>query len=151
MLHDSLIEDERAGIASASSQLMDVINTSTEGMSKKIAERLGFDSSIGAPRDLRQLFSALDFQTKFGDYDIPLQRRGDGIQARHIPFILDFVANRSRKNHIWAYEEPENSLEMAKSFDLAEQFQKEFSERNQVFITTHSPAFYDLNDSAATR
>jgi len=151
LLHDSLIEDERAGISGATAGLMQRINEGTEAMSAKIAEQLGFDSTIGAPRDLRQLFSALDFQTRFGDYEVPLQRRGDGIQVTHIPFILDFIANRSKKNHIWAYEEPENSLEMARSFELAEQFRSVFSTSNQVFLTTHSPAFYDLSGDEVSR
>lgn len=145
MLHDSLIDDEKAGISAASAGLVSRINQSTEDMAHDIAARLGFESSIGMPRDLRQLFTALDFTTKFSEHNIPLKKRGDGIQARHIPFILGFVASQSRKNHIWGYEEPENSLEMGKAFDLADQFQSDFARTNQIFLSTHSPAFYSLS------
>lgn len=116
-------------------------------MSEKINSGLNIESSIQVPEDLRELFSALDFSTKFSGYDIPLQKRGDGIQARHIPFILDFVARHSSKKHIWAYEEPESSLELSKAFELAEEFETDFSKENQIYLTTHSPAFYDLSGS----
>lgn len=144
-LHDALVEDEKAGVNDATAGLMQSINESTEDMSKRIKSELGFTSNIQVPKDLRDLFSALDFSTKFSGYDIPLQKRGDGIQARHIPFILDFIARHSNKHHIWAYEEPENSLELGRSFELAEQFSNDFSTENQIYMTTHSPAFYDLN------
>lgn len=144
MLHDALIDDEKAGISEASSGLVTRINQSTIEMAQDIESRLGFESSIGMPRDLRHLFTALDFTTKFSHHDVPLKKRGDGIQARHIPFILSFVASQSRKNHIWGYEEPENSLEMGRAFDLADQFQSDFAKNNQIFLSTHSPAFYSL-------
>jgi len=143
-LHDALIDDEKAGVRGASDVLVQAINTSTIDMSEKVKEGIGIDSSIQVPEDLRDLFTALDFSTKFSNFNIPLQKRGDGIQARHIPFILDFIARHSKKYHIWAYEEPENSLEMGKAFDLASQFQTDFSKENQIYLTTHSPAFYDL-------
>ena len=144
-LHDSLIEDEKAGVRDASDVLMKAINQSTEDMSERIQTGLGFESQIQVPEDLRDLFRALDFSTIFSGYHVPLQRRGDGIQARHIPFILDFIARHSKRSHIWAYEEPENSLEMSRAFELSEQFKSEFSKDNQIFLTTHSPAFYDLS------
>lgn len=34
---------------------------------------------------------------------------------------------------------------MRKAFELAEKFLKDFSKRNQIFVTTHSPAFYSLD------
>lgn len=145
LLHDALIDDEKAGVRGASNKLMSVINQSTEDMSSRIYSGLGFESTIKVPDDLKELFSALDFSTTFGKYSIPLQLRGDGIQSRHIPFILDFVARHSDKYHIWAYEEPENSLEMSRAFELAKQFADDFSKDNQIYITTHSPAFYDLS------
>ena len=150
-LHDALVEDEKAGVTDATADLMATINHSTEDMSKRIKEGLGFTSNIQVPKDLRDLFSALDFSTKFSGFDIPLQKRGDGIQARHIPFILDFIARHSKRHHIWAYEEPENSLELGRAFELAEQFNSEFSTENQIFITTHSPAFYDLSGNHVTK
>lgn len=150
-LHDSLIEDEKAGVRDASDVLMAKINESTTDMSQRIGTGLGFKSQIQVPEDLRDLFRALDFSTEFSGYQIPLQRRGDGIQGRHIPFILDFIARHSKNFHIWAYEEPENSLEMSGAFDLAKQFVDEFSEENQIYITTHSPAFYDLSGSKVSK
>lgn len=151
LLHDSLIDDEKAGISDSSGVLMKKINESTESMADKIQTALGIQSTIDVPKDLRVLFSALDFTTRHNDFFISLQKRGDGLQTRHIPYILDFVARRSKIHHIWAYEEPENSLEISKAYELAEQFKSEFSVDNQIFITTHSPAFYDISGDKAKR
>ena len=145
LLHDSLIDDERAGVRNASERLIASINDSTVDMADRIREGLGFESSIQVPDNLKELFEALDFSTGFASFTIPLQKRGDGIQARHIPFILDFISRHSRKDHIWAYEEPENSLELSGAFELAAQFDSQFSKRNQIVLSTHSPAFYDLS------
>ncbi len=145
LLHDALLDDEKAGLVGSTESLMAVINDSTEEMSGRILGGVGIKSSIQPPTDLRVLFNALDFSTGYSGHSIPLQKRGDGIQSRHIPFILDFVARHSKAHHIWAYEEPETSLEMGPAFELAAQFNDEFCKENQIFLTTHSPAFYDLS------
>lgn len=145
LLHDALLEDEKAGLIGSTDELMNTLNDSTQDMSEKIMRGVGIESSIQPPTNLRVLFSALDFSTGYGDHSVPLQKRGDGVQSRHIPYILDFIARHTNTHHIWAYEEPETSLELGPAFELAKQFKEEFCEENQIFLTTHSPAFYDLS------
>lgn len=151
MLHDALFDDEKSSLTLSTNDLIRQINESTYDMSLKINDGVGIKSSIQPPTDLRMLFNALDFSTSYNEHSIPLQKRGDGIQSRHIPFILDFIAKHSDKHHIWAYEEPETSLELGAAFHLASQFSNEFSRENQIFITTHSPAFYDLDSPHITK
>ncbi|ELG2041456.1 AAA family ATPase [Vibrio fluvialis] len=145
LLHDALLEDEKAGLITSTDKLMETLNASTQDMSEKIRDGVGIESSIQPPTNLRLLFNALDFSTGYGEHSVPLQKRGDGIQSQHIPYILDFIAKHTNKHHIWAYEEPETSLDLGLAFDLAEQFKEEFCKENQIFLTTHSPAFYDLS------
>ncbi|NTX91232.1 MULTISPECIES: ATP-dependent nuclease [Pseudomonas] len=145
LLHDALLEDEKAGLIDSTIDLMNVLNENTLEMSDQIKRGVGIDSNIQPPTNLRVLFNALDFSTEYSGYNVPLQKRGDGIQSRHIPYILDFIAKHTKTHHIWAYEEPETSLELGPAFDLAKQFSEEFCVENQVFLTTHSPAFYDLS------
>lgn len=151
MVHDCLLNDTKAGLTEASREMTSKINDAVDDMSESIRNQLGFESRIEIPQNFRDIFEALDFSTKFGMFDVPLQKRGDGIQARHIPHILDFIAKQDNRHHIWAYEEPENSLEMSNAFNVAEQFRKSFSKDNQIFITTHSPAFYDLSAENITK
>ena len=48
---------------------------------------------------------------------------------------------------IWSYEEPENNLELASSVQLADQFLSFINSGiSQVFLTTHSPVFYNLHE-----
>lgn len=150
-VYDALLDDVKLGLTSSTSALSVDVEKAVYEMANKIKNNLGFDSTIKVPNDFRSVFESLDFSTKSGGYDVALQHRGDGVQARHIPFILDFIAEKSKKHHIWAYEEPENSLEMAKAFELAEQFHNTFSKDNQIFLTTHSPAFYSLEGGKSSR
>ena len=145
MLTGALITEEKTGLSKAAAEIVDRINESSLSMTENIKKALGLESSIEMPRDIKNIFAALDLTTKLSAHHIPLKKRGDGIQARHIPFLLGFIESRSRKSHIWGYEEPENSLEMGKAFKLAEQFQEIFSNQAQIFLSTHSPAFYGID------
>ncbi|QTN45954.1 AAA family ATPase [Ectopseudomonas mendocina] len=151
LLHDALLEDEKAGLIDSTDELMNTLNESTQDMSEQIKAGVGIVSNIQPPTNLRVLFNALDFSTGYGDHSVPLQKRGDGIQSRHIPYILDFIAKHTNKHHVWAYEEPETSLELGPAFDLAKQFKDEFCRDNQIFLTTHSPAFYDLSGGQVSK
>lgn len=71
---------------------------------------------------------------------------GDGIVMAYLVYFLAFLTKNDRKNYIWGFEEPENSLEYSKIEDLAHQFYDEFSNQAQIFVTTHSPAFINLRE-----
>jgi hypothetical protein len=47
-------------------------------------------------------------------------------------------------NYIWGFEEPENSLEHALATKLAQEIIDVYSGMAQVFLTSHSPAFFGL-------
>ena len=111
------------------------------------------DSTLRLPDDLRSIFERLEISTN----GIPLSRRGDGIKIRHIPMILNFIAEKHdnilnrggvRYTHIWGFEEPENSVEMSACFEMAKQFLDVVAkgDRQQLFLTTHSPIIYAMED-----
>ncbi|MCW2412993.1 MULTISPECIES: ATP-dependent nuclease [unclassified Sphingobium] len=150
-LHDTLLQDESLGLKGSSQALVSDLHKITREMSDSIKSRLKIDSTIEIPESLKDLFRALDFSTKYGRFSIPLNLRGDGIQSRHLPFILDYIASKSSTYHIWGYEEPENSLELSRSFEMSRDFVENFSRDNQIFLTTHSPAFYDISSSNASK
>lgn len=150
-LHDVLLQDESAGLRQSSDALVGDLHGITRQMSADILDRVKIDSKIDLPESLADLFRALNFLTKFGEHEIPLVMRGDGLQSRHLPFILAYIAEKSNKYHIWGYEEPETSLELTKSFEMARDFKEKFATDNQIFLTTHSPAFYDLSGERVTK
>lgn len=121
-------------------------------LTTSISASLGFDTRLALPRDLYHIFERLDFLS--GEKSVSLNNRGDGIKARHIPLILRFMANKRAElqrrggapiSSIWAYEEPENNLEIASAVQLADELH-DLSKAGtaQILLTTHSPAFYDL-------
>lgn len=127
----------------------------TQGLSQQLLNDLDITSVVTTPKDLTDLFRSLDFETtsEAGDsYSLTLQR-GDGVQVRHIAPILSFLADHSAEDfHIWAFEEPENSLELANAIDEAERFRSFGQQQNkQIFLTSHSPAFFSLEQADISR
>ena len=84
-----------------------------------------------------------------------LKQRGDGIKVRHIPVILKYMSEQEKRisipgyvkpDTIWGFEEPENNLEFKYAFEVAEEI-KQYSKDIQIFLTTHSPAFYAIDET----
>lgn len=152
LLHDVLTMNN-VDFTQAVSGFSDLINTATKNLSDRIQDGIGIKSQISFPTNLSSLFADLDFNTELESKDwVLLKQRGDGIQVGHIPYILDFISRQVKgKAFIWLYEEPENSLEMTKAFELAEKFMTDFSGANQIFLTTHSPAFYGLEGAKVSK
>ncbi len=131
----------------------------TQRISEIVKEKLNIDSVLSMPEDQMDIFRELTFGTKdLKKNSILLNHRGDGVKARHIPAILKFIQEQEVKASmksipytiIWGYEEPENGVEMLKCFDLANELLS-YSDEIQLFITTHSPAFYTLSGNSSVR
>ena len=139
----------------------DVLRTYTVQISNEVNFRVGLNSKLSIPDNLSELFRTLVFQTKGeeSDYVIPLDMRGDGIQARHIPIILKYIADEDQKTRnqgsmkvatIWGFEEPENGVELSRAFLMTKDFM-DYSSDIQMFITTHSPAFYTIDNTESSQ
>ncbi|WP_181918735.1 ATP-dependent nuclease [Wenzhouxiangella sediminis] len=127
----------------------------TSDLSSGLRSALKLDSAIAPPADLTDLFRSLDFETKGshgGSYSLTLQR-GDGVQVQHIPAILSFLSDRGKQDfHIWGFEEPENSLELANAISEAQRFLDYARTPNkQIFLTSHSAAFFSLDEKQTKR
>lgn len=151
-LHDSLAETIEEELRTAGDDFIKKIRYNTQSMISGLDQRLKIKSEIRFPRNLQSLFRTLDFATGEGATEISLNNRGDGVKTRHIPVILKFIADQLNiirlrgspsVSMIWGYEEPENNLEMLAGFELAKEF-LDYSASIQLFLTTHSPAFYGL-------
>ncbi|MCF7792505.1 MAG: ATP-binding protein [Candidatus Cloacimonetes bacterium] len=97
--------------------------------------------------DLRDFFENFDIGTGTNK-TLSLKLRGDGIRARFIPQILDFVDSiqNDKKYFLWGFEEPENSSEYRNQKALADILKKDFSRNKQIFVTTHSEEFLSIYD-----
>ena len=141
----------QAAVGDFSGRLQDL----TSEMFNTLPAEVSSSTKIGAPTRLSQLFQTLDFETVAVGETNPkslTRQRGDGIKARHIPELLNFISDKdSFDYHIWGFEEPENSLDfVAAQSEASRLLSIARGERVQVFMTTHSPSFYLLeNDQAA--
>jgi hypothetical protein len=98
--------------------------------------------------NLKEFFESFDIG--IGEQrDISLRLRGDGVQAKFIPEMLNFLDEiQTKKYSIWGFEEPENSAEYKNQQILAGKFKDDFSKRKQIFLTTHSEEFLSMYDDA---
>ena len=115
-------------------------------LSNEFKRLTGIQSSLSLPSSLDSLFKAFEIRTvgSFGDA-VSLDSRGDGMRVRFLPAIMNYIAERSNKQHIWGFEEPENSMEYRRAFELSKSMSAVYSKNAQIFMTTHSPAFIDLH------
>ena len=115
---------------------------------------LSYEPVFQLPANLVDLFRTLQVQTG----DIDLTQRGDGVQAKLIPEILNYISIKeksytsrtvrsdvqSKKYFIWGFEEPENSYEYKNAQLLANRFKDKFAQNAQIFVTTHSFNFLSI-------
>lgn len=133
-----------------------ILGQSVEDLEKRInliSERLFASTKFLASEfkirnNLREFFESFDIGT--GEQkDISLRLRGDGVQAKFIPEMLDFLDDiQTKKYSIWGFEEPENSAEYRNQQILAKKLKTDFSDRKQIFLTTHSEEFLSMYDGA---
>lgn len=149
-IHDMLDATVREEIRSAADDFTVEIRRHTQRILSDLEQKIGIKSDLELPTDLKRLFTDLEFRSSVGENRVALNQRGDGVKVRHIPIILNWLAEQA--NHlsapgkprvvtIWGYEEPENNLEIRRCFELTEYF-LENSKKIQTLLTTHSPVFY---------
>lgn len=128
-------------INKAISSLEEQINTNSNSLLKSI-NFLESEFKIGT--NLQEFFNGFDIGTGINK-NISFKSRGDGIQAKYIPEMLEFLSTISpQKYYIWGYEEPENSAEYSNQKILSESLIEQFSKTKQIFLTTHSEQFLSL-------
>jgi AAA15 family ATPase/GTPase len=152
-LHDLLSTSYSEQFQKNTLALIQSIQNITEEITTELNDKILIQNRISLPNDLKAFFSALDFSIEINGQKFNLKSRGDGIKVRHIPIVLKFMSDKAKLykkgsldiKTIWAFEEPENNLEMTHAFAMAKSF-LDYSEKIDIFITTHSPAFYSLKD-----
>jgi hypothetical protein len=141
------IDKEIADKSSLKQSIEELENQINKFSGELFASAKFLDSEFKIGNNLKEFFESFDIGT--GEQkEISLRLRGDGIQAKFIPEMLDFLDSiqESKKSFIWGFEEPENSGEYINQQLLAEKFKTTFSNQKQIFITTHSEEFLSMYD-----
>lgn len=159
-LYASIAKEVDSGLAKKTKEYSEHIKQYTNRISRQLHDQFGVRSALEYPKDQSAIFKELQFVTDIQHgRRVALVHRGDGIQAVHIPAILRFIAEKDNEglasnsilcSTFWGYEEPENGLEMMRCYDVAHKMY-EASSQIQMFITSHSPAFFSLGDSKGAR
>lgn len=151
-LYESISFEENAELKQKTLDYSEALKIYFSRISQIVKKNIGIDSVLEMPQNQKDIFKELIFNTSIdGKSSVALSYRGDGIKSRHIPAILKFIQEQESKmgknslpyTVIWGYEEPENGIELLKSYELAKEIYG-YSKNIQMFITTHSPAFYSL-------
>ncbi len=123
----------------------DAVQEIVESLQDDFQNATGIQNFVQIPNTLNYTNGLLQVNTLIKDGTISIDKRGDGIRTHFIPKILNYVALNSKKIFIWGFEEPENSYEYRRCLQVAEEFDKEYCKQSQIFITSHSPAFFIMD------
>jgi len=165
-LQEILETDKTQKYKKSFKELTQQLKQYTKNIEDDFKQFMNVETSIEAPQEIQDILAGIkinlkqNYQVKiktnkkdnFGNIkynyenpNISIDSSGDGIMMSYIPHYLNYFSRKLKnKNFIWGFEEPENSLEYSKVQDLALKFLNEFAKRNQIFLTTHSPAFINL-------
>ena len=152
----SMTQTANSALKDLNEQYSNQLQALTVGLTQQLRSVLKMDSAIQMPSNLSTLFRDLTFSTSDQNVgDISLEHRGDGIKARHIPSIHQFIQKNTEEarpkksisgSYIWGFEEPENGVEYLSCFEMAQEFLL-YAKSCQILTTTHSPAFYTLKSN----
>lgn len=151
-LYTTLATTVAPKITSASAAFLADLRKEVAKIESDSERLLHLKTEFALPGDLGEFFEVLDFRSADDVSMTALQNRGDGVQGRHVPLILKFIADQRKKNSakgkppsetIWGFEEPENNLELVKQIEVANEL-KGYSSSIQIILSTHSPAFYGV-------
>ena len=139
-----LVSSPDSDLVDTAKNLAEHIENQVGGLKNDFHLATGLATAIEPPGTPAALFRSFFVSTDTDDGTIPLNFRGDGLQARYIASVLGYIAAHSSDFFIWGYEEPEIALEYAHSTRLAHDFETRYSNDAQIFLSTHSPAFLAL-------
>ncbi|UCJ18447.1 ATP-binding protein [Pseudomonas sp. MM211] len=142
-LLDSTINQNEALLATANT-LAEHIEGQIGDLKSDFESATHIETSITPPSNISALFQSFLVSTKTSDGSVPLRFRGDGLQSRYIASVLYYIAINTNDFYIWGYEEPEIALEYSHVTNIARDFHNKYSDRAQIFVSTHSPAFIAL-------
>lgn len=125
----------------SSQRFNQILKNETQELFEKFQKSSGVEANFHIPSTLVDFFRTLSVQT---ENEVSLFDRGDGVQARFIPEILDEISKNTKKNIIWGFEEPENSYEIKNIRKLRDEFLEKYSRTKQIFITSHTKEFLSL-------
>lgn len=137
-------------ISKIAGNLATLIQEKIGGLQADFERATSIKSSIEPPHEFAALFQSFSVSTGSGEERVSLDLRGDGIQARYVSSVLQYISKSSNDFFIWGFEEPENSLEYTHTVELADDFVTLYSENAQIFLTTHSPAFTSIHHEKNT-
>ncbi|MFV1875136.1 AAA family ATPase [Nioella sp.] len=135
---------ENSAMLDATKKFIDAIGEQTETLTQQLRTIFSGKASLSAPSNMAVLFRNLDFVHGEDEHSL-FKQKGDGVKARHLPELLRFINENeaNKKYFLWGFEEPENSLDLSAASLEARRFAS-FASRSdtQIFISSHSPAFY---------
>ncbi len=94
---------------------------------------------------LREAISSMIDFTLFDTNERKLETKGSGIQRTILLSLIQYVNSKTRKDIIWAIDEPEAFLQASLQKSLFNNLQEE-ALKNHIIITTHSHFFINVDN-----
>ncbi len=144
ILQQSLFDSKNREILDAPiSEANRAVQAVVGDLQKDFEKATGITNHIELPNTLNYANGLLQVNTQATGGLVTIDKRGDGIRTHYIPKILNYVSTHSKNIYIWGFEEPENSYEYRRCIQVANEFETQYCKNNQIFVTSHSPAFFN--------
>lgn len=149
-LQEALFEkDSSAKFKQHSRTFNDLLLKETVTLFEDFKKDTNIEAKFDIPSTLFDFVRTLSVTT---ENEISLFERGDGIQARFLPDILNEIyRGQKKKKVIWGFEEPENSYEDKNLRKLRDDFLNIYATTKQIFLTTHSFNILSLDSSNVSK
>lgn len=139
------IDQSKTAVGQIESQLTKIFRNLLEDVDSLDSDDWQLKIKFPEYLNLREAISSMIEFTLFDTNERKLETKGSGIQRTVLLSLIKYVNSRTKKDVIWAIDEPEAFLQAGLQKNLYAKLIEE-SENSQVIITTHSHFFINVNN-----
>ena len=139
------IDKSRIAVAQIENQLTDIFRKLLEDVESLDSDTWKLKIKFPEYLNLREAISSMIDFTLYDTNERRLDAKGSGVQRTVLLSLIQYVNSRTKKDIIWAIDEPEAFLQAGLQKNLYRKLIEE-SKNNQVIITTHSHFFININE-----
>lgn len=143
------IDQSKTAVGQIESQLTKIFRNLLEDVESIDSDDWKLKIKFPEYLNLREAISNMIEFTLFDTNERKLETKGSGIQRTVLLSLIKYVNSRTKKDVIWAIDEPEAFLQAGLQKNLYTKLIEE-SQNSQIIITTHSHFFINVNNLSNT-
>lgn len=142
---DAFIQQSKIAVEQIETELTRIFRNLLENVDSVDSDNWKLQIKFPEYLNLREAISNMIEFTLFDTNERKLEAKGSGIQRTVLLSLIKYVNSKTKKDVIWAIDEPEAFLQAGLQKNLFLKLLEE-SSHSQIIITTHSHFFIDINN-----